>query len=67
MKALAAVLWLTALSAAASEAEVGDSSRLPSRTELETVSRRDLISLGRNSIGSSVIDFKSIKFDFLHL
>ena len=51
--AATAVLWLTALSAAASEAD--DSSRLPSRTELETVSRRDLISLGRNSIDLIVI------------
>ena len=55
--AATAVLWLTALSAAAKAdpaAEVEDSSRLPSRTELETVSRRDLISLGRNSIGSLI-------------
>merc|ERR1719245_1051406 len=45
MKALA-VLWLTAaLSAAAASEADEDSSRLPSRTELETVSRRDLISL----------------------
>ena len=58
--AATAVLWLTALSSVASESGTPSGSadeRLPSRTELETVSRRDLISLGPNSIGSRVIYF----------
>ena len=51
--AIAAIL-LTALSAAAAATAasgIAAGTRLPSRTELESVSRRDLINLGRVSIG----------------
>ena len=57
MKASTAVTWLTALSAMASKAFSAASSgtvadtRLPATTELESAGRRDLVNLGRNSIG----------------
>ena len=54
--AATAAIWLTALSAAAAAASASGNAetRLPSRTELESVSRRDLINLGRFSIGFTV-------------
>ena len=53
--AATAAIFLTALSAAAAAAASGTAdTRLPSRTELESVGRRDVMNLGRNSIGSTI-------------
>ena len=54
--AATAAIFLTALSAAAAAAAASGTAdtRLPSRTELESVGRRDIMTLGRNSTGSTV-------------
>ena len=68
--AASAAIWLTALSAAAAAASASSNadSRLPSRTELESVSRRDLINLGRFSIGftSFTVTNSLLYYGWLH-